>query len=203
MEGQATLSMLHAHAYREKFMIGTSSAPPIDDIARLRSQPAASWGAIIAGAAVAVALSLVMVTLGAGLGFASLASGLDGGTPNSTFTLASTIWLIVTQWISAAVGGYIAGRLRHRWLATHPHEVLFRDTAHGLITWSVATLVVATVLAKSMTGLVGGRGAAVADPSDAHNAALAALYTALSLFIGAFIASVSAAIGGRIRDEHL
>ena len=34
-------------------------------------------------------------------------------------------------------------------------------------------------------------------------AATAALYTALALLIGAFIASVSAAIGGRLRDEHL
>jgi Flp pilus assembly protein TadB len=32
--------------------------------------------------------------------------------------------------------------------------------------------------------------------------ATAALYTALALLIGAFIASVSAAIGGRLRDEH-
>jgi hypothetical protein len=35
------------------------------------------------------------------------------------------------------------------------------------------------------------------------SAATAALYTALALLIGAFIASVSAAIGGRLRDEHL
>jgi hypothetical protein len=35
------------------------------------------------------------------------------------------------------------------------------------------------------------------------SAATAALYTALALLIGAFIASVSAAIGGRLRDEHM
>ena len=34
-------------------------------------------------------------------------------------------------------------------------------------------------------------------------AASAALYTALALLVGAFIASVSAVIGGRLRDEHL
>jgi len=33
-------------------------------------------------------------------------------------------------------------------------------------------------------------------------AAQASIYTALSLLIGAFIASVSAALGGRLRDEH-
>jgi hypothetical protein len=34
-------------------------------------------------------------------------------------------------------------------------------------------------------------------------AAQAAIYTALAMLIGAFIASVSAAIGGHLRDEHL
>jgi hypothetical protein len=33
-------------------------------------------------------------------------------------------------------------------------------------------------------------------------AAEAAIYTALSMLVGAFIASVSAALGGRLRDEH-
>ncbi len=56
--------------------------------------------------------------------------------------MTTAIWLIVTQWISAALGGYIAGRLRTRWMGTHAHEVFFRDTAHGLITWAVATILV-------------------------------------------------------------
>jgi hypothetical protein len=33
-------------------------------------------------------------------------------------------------------------------------------------------------------------------------AAEAAIYTALSMLVGAFIASISAALGGRLRDEH-
>ena len=41
----------------------------------------------------------------------------------------------------------------------------------------------------------------VADEAR-KSAATAALYIALALLIGAFIASVSAAIGGRLRDEH-
>jgi hypothetical protein len=252
----------------------------------------------------------------------------DRGLSAAAFTVESTIWLIVTQWLSAAAGGYIAGRLRHRWLATHTHEVFFRDTAHGLVTWAVATLFVAAFLASSMTGLLGAgsralgalattggqraadwahaempgaRGPMGPDPSatpgssydldklfrngsastspdlsrdgsrgsDARgevmhiaanalanggvgdedraylaklvatkagvsaeeaqkrvdlfiqtvrdeslrakagaeearkSAARAALYAALALVIGAFIASVSAAIGGRLRDEHL
>ena len=140
----------------DDIMIGTSSAsPPLDDAARLRANPAASWGAILAGAAVAVSLSLILLTLGAGLGFASISPWSDHGLSAGAFTVASTIWLIVTQWLSAAMGGYIAGRLRHRWLATHTHEVFFRDTAHGFVTWAVATVIGAIVLAAAASSVVG------------------------------------------------
>jgi hypothetical protein len=45
------------------------------------------------------------------------------------------------------------------------------------------------------------RAKAAADEAR-KTAAKASLYTALALLIGAFIASVSAALGGRLRDEH-
>ena len=134
----------------------TSALPPLGDAARLRANSAASWGAILAGSVVAVSLSVILLTLGAGLGFASISPWSDHGLSARAFTVAGTIWLIVTQWLSAAAGGYIAGRLRHRWPATHVHEVFFRDTAHGLVTWAVATLLVATILASSTTSLLGG-----------------------------------------------
>jgi hypothetical protein len=43
-----------------------------------------------------------------------------------------------------------------------------------------------------------------ADADAARKAAAqASIYLALSMLIGAFIASVSAAVGGRLRDEHI
>jgi hypothetical protein len=128
---------------------------PIEEGTRLRAGPAASWGAIFAGAVVAVATSLVLLALGAGLGFASISPWPGQGVSASTFAITGAIWLIVTQWLSAAMGGYIAGRLRHRWLATHVHEVFFRDTAHGLVTWAVATMAVAVVAAGSIGSIAG------------------------------------------------
>lgn len=53
------------------------------------------------------------------------------------------------------MGGYIAGRLRKRWSSVHTDEVVFRDSAHGLLAWSVATLLVVTVLGSAVTGLLG------------------------------------------------
>lgn len=139
-----------------------SASPPLDDAMRLRAAPATSWGAIIAGAVVAISVSIILVTLGSGLGFASVSPWAGRGLSAGSVTVVGAIWLIVTQWLSAAIGGYITGRLRHRWLATHPHEVFFRDTAHGLVTWAVATLVVVVVLASSVAGLL-GEGARIAS----------------------------------------
>jgi hypothetical protein len=158
---------------------------------------AVSWPAILAGAFVTVSASLILIVLGSGLGFAAVSPWPGRGASPAGLTVAAAIWLIVTQWISAALGGYIAGRLRTKWTGTHTQEVFFRDTAHGLITWSVATVFIAWVIA-------GSAGAGISGAADnASVAREAAIYTALSLLIGAFIASVSAAHGGRLRDEHV
>jgi len=101
---------------------------------------AVSWPAIFAGAVVAAALALILVGIGAGLGFASL-SPWSGGPSATAFTIVAGIWLIVTQWLSAGIGGYVTGRLRTRWIGVHTHEVFFRDTAHGLVAWSLAAVV--------------------------------------------------------------
>jgi hypothetical protein len=265
---------------------------------------AASWPAIIAGAFVAAAATLILLALGSGVGFATMSPWQNHGASVTTFAITTAIWLIVTQWISAALGGYIAGRLRSRWIGTHVHEVFFRDTAQGLITWAVATVVVAAVAASSvMSGVGAGAHAAtevasagaqgamtgsaqntspysldklfrssgaaatspqsdprpeaahivsnalatgsVPDPDRAYlveqvaartgvsqadaqarvdafiasatdaqaklkadadaarkAASQASVYLALSMLVGAFIACVSAALGGRLRDEH-
>ena len=169
------------------------------------SPSAVSWPAIIAGAFVAAAVSLVLLTLGSGLGFAAISPWPGHGISATTFVVTSAIWLIVTQWVSSGFGGYVAGRLRTRWMNTHTHEVFFRDTAHGLITWAVATVLVAAVFASSALSAVGSGAVGSGEAADAVRKAAseAAVYTALSMLVGAFIASVSAALGGRLRDEHV
>ena len=75
------------------------------------AKSAASWQSIIAGAFVAAASTVILVALGSGVGFASLSPWPDRGASVTSFAVTTAIWLIVTQWISAALGGYIAGRL--------------------------------------------------------------------------------------------
>ena len=269
------------------------------------ARSAASWPAIIAGAFVAIGASLILLTLGSGLGFAAISPWADHGVSATTFAISTAIWLIATQWISAGLGGYIAGRLRTRWHGTHTHEIFFRDTAHGLVTWAVATVVVAAFVGTSLHTIIAGgvqatsavasttaqgmampasspqaayradmlfrsTNASATSPGSGYRrveadhilgntlvtgslpivdrtylsdvvaantgisesdaqarvnswvsgnieaqaklksdadaaraaAAKAAIYSALALLIGAFIASVAAALGGRQRDEH-
>ncbi len=270
------------------------------------SASAVSWAAIFAGGFVAAAASVILVALGSGLGFAAISPWPNNGASLTSFAVSAGIWLIVVQWVASALGGYVTGRLRTKWVGTHTHEVFFRDTAHGLVTWALATVIVAVgaTLAGSAAAGAGARavaagtrdvvqagaatqsgtdeavsgyevdrlfraekagaptldaraeatrilvrGVASGDVSAADRTylaqlvaarsgiseseaqarvndvitqvraaglrikqtadtarkatAAAAICTALALLIGAFIASVSAALGGRLRDEAL
>lgn len=120
-------------------------------------RPAISWSAVLAGAAVSGALTLALLALGAGLGFS--VTNPWGGAAAPTTTKAATvagIYLTVTAVLASAVGGYIAGRLRHLWPGVHHDEAFFRDTAHGVAAWAVATLAGAWLLGSLASGVAGG-----------------------------------------------
>ncbi len=169
---------------------------------------AMSWSAVTAGTVAAIALTLTLLTLGSAFGLASISPWPGTGARPEVFTIGAGIWLVVTQWLSAAVGGYLAGRLRVRWHGLHTDEVFFRDTAHGLLAWATATVIMA-IIAVVAVALSSDAAPAVdvsASP-DAIDAARKvathfAAFTGLSLVIGAFIGSVGGAIGGRLRDLH-
>jgi len=123
------------------------------------AQPASavSWPAIIAGGFVAAAFTLLLLALGAGLGFSVVSPWR--GTPDITSSKAALvggIFMAVTAVMASALGGYITGRLRVRWLGTPVDEVYFRDTAHGVLCWAFATVMGAAFLASAATVVTGG-----------------------------------------------
>jgi hypothetical protein len=167
-------------------------------------QSAVSWAAVFAGAVAALALSFVLLGLAAGFGM-KLASPWPGARPGfADFNPILGAWMVVVQVLSSALGGYLAGRLRTKWLNVHTHEVHFRDTAHGLLVWALAT-VAGAALAAHMAPAADLAAAAVLDPvalqRQANIAAQASLFMAVGLLLSAFTASVAAAIGGLRRDE--
>lgn len=134
---------------------------------------AVSWGAIIGGAFVIAAVAVILIALGAGFGLASVSPWPNAGVSATTFGVMTAIWLIVVQWISSGLGGYVAGRLRTKWTGVHSDEVHFRDTAHGVLAWAVAAVLSAAVLASGITSLIGGvgRSATTVAASAAQGAA--------------------------------
>ena len=129
------------------------------------SASAVSWGAILAGAAAAAALSLVLLILGVGLGLSSVSPWAQSGISAAGFGVTTILWVTFTQIIASGAGGYLAGRLRTKWLSVHTDEVYFRDTAHGFLSWAIASLAAAAMLASVIGAIVNGgvqAGAAVA-----------------------------------------
>lgn len=114
-----------------------------------------SWGAIIAGAAAASALSLILLVLGAGLGFAAMSPWSATASKAATLGVSSIVWIALVQIVASAMGGYLAGRLRVKWANVHGDEVYFRDTAHGMLSWAVATLVTAALLSSAVGSVIG------------------------------------------------
>jgi hypothetical protein len=145
----------------------TAPYAPVADQPIEASKPAISWAAILAGAAAAISVTLVLLTLGSGLGLASLTPSTRTAASAGSLAVLATVWILVVQWLSAATGGYVTGRLRTRWVGTHTHEVFFRDTAHGFLAWAVATVIVVMVISSAVSSmLAGGIHAATTVASD-------------------------------------
>lgn len=117
---------------------------------------AVSWGAIAAGAAAAASLSLILLILGVGLGLSSVSPWAGDGISAASFGVSTIVWLTLTQLLSASMGGYLAGRLRTKWTDTYKDEVYFRDTAHGFLSWAVASLATAALLTSAIGSVLSG-----------------------------------------------
>lgn len=131
-----------------------------------------SWGAIIAGGIASTAVSLVLLAFGVGIG-ASLVSPWAGeGLSATTFKVGAGLYMVAIAMLSGTVGGYMAGRLRVRWLGVHRDEVFFRDTAHGFMAWALATVLTAAALGAATTHLLSG--AAVGSIAAVGNATASA-----------------------------
>jgi hypothetical protein len=142
-----------------------SNTATIGDLRRERSQPdalaqaasdspsAVSWASIFAGAAGAASLSLILLILGTGLGLSSVSPWAHDGVSKITFGVSTILWVTFTQLVASGMGGYLAGRLRTRWVEVQRDEIYFRDTVHGFLAWAVSSLVTATLLTSVVASI--------------------------------------------------
>ena len=157
--------------------MGATARPRVtaaEDLQYGRPASAVSWAAIVAGAAGAAALSLILLILGVGLGLSSVSPFAGSGASATTFGVSTIVWLTFTQLAASGLGGYLTGRLRTRWAATHGDEVYFRDTAHGFLAWAIATLATAAMLTSAMGAIVGTGASAVGSVAGGAATAAAA-----------------------------
>jgi hypothetical protein len=142
-------------------MIANTGSVIVED-----AHSAVSWKAILAGSTAAIAVTMILVAFGIGVGFSVISPWSDQGISSTTFTVAAGVYLIVVAMLSNTIGGYIAGRLRTQWQTVNEHERYFRDSAHGLLVWALATVVSAAVLGGAFTHIIAGSAAGIAPAAS-------------------------------------
>jgi hypothetical protein len=156
-----------------------------------------SWPAVIAGAFVAAALSLILLSLGTGLGFSAVSPWPNSGASAAALGGGAIIWLILTQIAASALGGYLGGRLRTKWANVHTDEVYFRDTAHGLLVWAVGMVITAGFLASSVASFAGSQRSATAT-----NPGQASALDPTSYFVDTLLRGNGSAVEKQDASEH-
>ncbi|HET7850179.1 MAG TPA: hypothetical protein VFL51_14055 [Pseudolabrys sp.] len=165
------------------------------------SRSAFTWGVVIAGALAAWAVAFLMVALGSGIGLAI--SSPYSGPSTTTMTIAGAIWLVFSETVAYAVGGYLAARLRIRDHIPGP-ETQFRDAAHGFMAWVIGVGILTVVLAVSgiLSTHAGAAGQAATVTDEARKAAAYfSFWTFIALLFGAVAATLAGLLGGELRDE--
>lgn len=127
----------------------------VSDVGIESNVPALAWGPVIGGATTASAASLILLLLGSGVGLTMVSPWSGESASFTTVSVTAAIWFVIVQWLSSALGGYLTGRLRTKWAGVHTDEVFFRDTAHGFLSWALATVVVAGLAGSAFTSFVG------------------------------------------------
>jgi hypothetical protein len=124
-----------------------------------------SWSAAIAGALAATAISFILIALGTGVGLA-VASPYTASPSLGTMTIGGAVWLVLTQTIGFAGGGFVAGRLRAHVGPEDVAEVRFRDGTNGFMAWAIGAVVAALAITVIGAVSVVGGVRAVADATQ-------------------------------------
>lgn len=109
----------------------------VQDLLPLRSR--VSWGAIFAGAVMAMAVYLVLTLLGGAIG---LTIANDPG--NQTFSTGAGIWAIVTTVLALFVGGWVTSQCT-------AGESKLEAVVHGVIMWGVVLFMTLWLVTAGMS----------------------------------------------------
>lgn len=127
-----------------------------------------SWGAIFAGALVVVTAQLVFTLLGMAIGFGVVNPAQEQGAALSGLGTGTAWWWVITGLVSLFLGGWVAGRMSgaRRGLGA---------SLHGLVTWSLATLLTVYLVASGASAVVGGALSVVGQTAEALQRGIASM----------------------------
>lgn len=135
--------------------MATSSDPDaravITDIDINETRSYVEWPAVIAGAVIATALSLLLTMFGSAMGLFVATPWSPRGLSAEALGIAAAIWFAIAHIYSVGMGAYFAGRMRPRSSTFRIDEVSFRDGTNGLVVWALSILFTAW-LASSIVG---------------------------------------------------
>lgn len=134
----ATTHLESGSSYPDQGFAGSAS------VMRRPLFPTIRWGAVFAGVAVGVSVQLVLTLLGIASGLSAI--DVAQGEPVGTGAL---LWAGASMLISAFVGGYVAARMTG--LKRKVDGVL-----HGVVSWSVTTLLFATLATSGGGSMMSG-----------------------------------------------
>ena len=124
-----------------------------------------SWGAIFAGAVVAVVVGLMLNLLGLGIGLSTFDFG-----PSDTakgFGIAQAVWFTISSLLSLFAGGWVAGHL-----AGIPRKI--DGMLHGLVAWGLTTLLTVYLVSSGVGAILGGVTSVVGSGLSAAGSGIAA-----------------------------
>lgn len=107
------------------------------------------WSSILVGVFAALATSFVLLAFGSAVGLSAVSPWTSTGRTVTAVSIGSGFWMVLVHVWAFAVGGYLAGRMRHRHSGATAIEAGFRDGAHGATVWTVAVTIGAVVAAMA------------------------------------------------------
>lgn len=160
---------------RDVFAYNEYEHGPTDYGRRTAAIKRVSWGAIFAGALVALVTGFVLNLLGLGVGLQSFDPATEADSVGG-FGIGQGIWTVISSLASLFAGGWVAGRL-----AGMPRRT--DGMLHGVVVWAVTTVFTLYLLTSGVgrvvsgvTGLLGsglsaiGSGVAAVAPAAADAA---------------------------------
>lgn len=133
----------------------TAVVPPVANPWRV------TWGAVFAGALIAISIQVLLSMLGTGIGASTVDAQTTGGTPSaSAFGIGAGVWWVVSSLLALFIGGMVAGRLSGTTLSA--------DAAlHGLLTWAIAMMATLYLIGTAAGSLVSGAAGLVSGAASA------------------------------------